>query len=137
MPEAFEIIVENQLITGKRDLNVYVNSSRSAHIISSGSSAALTLKSAGEGDYIHVSVVKGPGDMLKETLIHIPSWADFQCEAPAGLSLFHLHSPDGEGIQLKIPPGPVWELKITKPGKVPGSSRLAKKGNYLKIAEGN
>jgi len=137
MPEAFEIIIENQLVTGKRDLNVYVNSSRSAHIISSGSSATLTLKGAGEGDYIHVSVVKGPGDLLKETLIHIPSWLDFQCDAPAGLGLNHLHNPEGDMIQLKIPPGPVWELKVTKPDKIQGSSRLVKKGNFLKVVEGN
>ncbi len=108
------ITVENKLIKEKRDINVYHHSTRSAHIISHNSSITLPLRIVGEGDYLHISVVSGPGSLWKDCLIDLPSWANFEFASEGKLTL--THSDDPKRTLLKIPPGPpAWQLKMTRP----------------------
>lgn len=100
MPEEIEIKVENKLVIEKRDLNVYHHSTQSAHIISHNSSITLPLGTSGENDYLHISVVKGPGYLENNCLIDIPSWAnfDFTCkESVTGISVTHSLSTTAPG----------------------------------------
>jgi hypothetical protein len=140
MPEEIEITVENKLITEKRDLNVYNHSTQSAHIISHNSSITLPLGSNRDKDYLHISVVKGPGYLEKYCLIDIPSWADFDFtskESVTGISITHSHEPGGVRTVLKIPPGPpAWELKITRPTSLSSIGKLTKKRDYVVIGDG-
>ncbi len=139
MPEEIEITVENKLITEKRDLNLYHYSTQSAHIISHNSSITLPLGSNGDKDYLHISVVKGPGYLEKYCLIDIPSWADFDFtskESVTAISITHSHDPDGARTVLKIPPGPpAWELKITRPTSLDSNGQFTKKKDYVVIGD--
>lgn len=104
--------VENMLKKEKRGLNVYHHSSRGAHLISCGSSVTLPLGNTEEEDYLHISVVRGPGDLWKNCLINVPSWADFQLSTDGKVLVSHA----GDRTLLDIPPGPpTWQLKITRP----------------------
>jgi len=108
-----EITVINKLTAEKRDLNVYHHSNRSAYMISHNSSITLPLKSSAEGDYLHLSIVSGPGNLEKDCLIDIPSWADFKYFSQGNLTV--THAGDGNRTFLEIPPGPpLWQLKITR-----------------------
>jgi len=110
----FTITVENKLIKEKRDINVYHHSTRSAHIISHNSSITLPLRTVGEDDYLHISIVSGPGNLWKDCLIGLPSWANFEFASEGKLTL--THSSDAKRTLLKIPPGPpTWQLKMTRP----------------------
>ena len=140
MPEEIEIIVQNRLITEKRDLNLYHYSTKSAHIISLNSSITLPLAANGEKDYLQISVVKGPGYLERNCLIDIPSWVDFDFtskESLTGISITHSHDPDGARTVLKIPPGPpAWELKITRPTRLASNGQFTKKRDYVIIGDG-
>ncbi|MCU0289222.1 MAG: hypothetical protein MUF15_22855 [Acidobacteria bacterium] len=45
---------------------VYHHSNRSAYIISHNSSISIPLRTSGEGDYLHISIVSGPGNLEKD-----------------------------------------------------------------------
>jgi hypothetical protein len=110
--EVIEITVINKLSAEKRDLNVYHHSTRSAYMISHNSSIVVPLRTAAEGDYLHISIVSGPGNLEKGCLIDLPSWADFKFFSQGNLAVTHA----GGCTLLEIPPGPpVWQLKITRP----------------------
>lgn len=118
MPGTVNVIVENILNKEKRGLNVYHHSSRGAHLISYGSSVTLPLGNTEEDDYLHISVVRGPGDLWKECLIDLPSWADIEFSSQGKVTLNHR----GERTLLSIPPEPAtWQLKITRPPNVNGA----------------
>ena len=105
-----DIIVENKLIKEKRDIHVYHQSTRSAHIISRGSSITLPLRTTVEDDYLYISVVRGPGNLWKESVIDLPSWADFEFSLEGKVVITH----SGNRTLLKISPGPpTWQLKMT------------------------
>ena len=112
MPKGIDMIVRNKLITEKRDLNVYHHSTRSAYMISHGNSITIPLGTVEDGDYLHLSIVSGPGSLEKDCCINIPSWCDFTVSGLGNGDLTH----SGNRILLKIPPGPpVWQLKIMRP----------------------
>lgn len=114
MAETFDIKVENKLRKEKRGINVYHHSSSSAHIISFDSSINIPLKTVEEDDYLHISVVSGPGNLWKACFIIIPSWADFEFSTEVKVTLTH----SGSRNILKIQPGPpTWQLKMTRSGK--------------------
>jgi hypothetical protein len=116
MPEGIDITVQNKLITEKRDLNIYHHADRSAYMISHGNSITISLGTVEDGDYLHFSIVSGPGSMGKDYLINLPSWCDFTVSGLGNGDLTH----SGARILLKIPQGPpVWQLKITRPGGLP------------------
>jgi hypothetical protein len=139
MPEEIEITVENKLVTEKRDLNVYHYSTQSAHIISCNSSITLPLGSNGDKDYLHISVVKGPGYLEKNCLINLPSWVDFDFtsrENVTGISIVHSHEQSSDRTILKIPPGPpAWELKITRSTSLDSNGQFTQKGDYVIIGD--
>lgn len=113
MAREIDITIENKLAAGERDINVFHHSSRSAHIISHNSTVTLPLRNAGENDYLHISVARGPGYLWMDCVINLPAWADFDFSSEGKLGL--THSGEGKRIFLKIPPGPpTWELKITR-----------------------
>ncbi|MCK5056625.1 MAG: hypothetical protein KAT34_08220 [Candidatus Aminicenantes bacterium] len=110
--EKFEITVQNRLVAEKRDVNVYHHSARSANMISHSSSITLALRTVEEDDYLHLSVVSGPGRLRKACVIDLPSWADFEFSSVENGAIIH----SGNRTLLKIPPGPPkWQLKITRP----------------------
>jgi hypothetical protein len=115
MAKGFEIVVENKLVTGKRDINIYHHSGSCAYMIGYGSSAAVILENAEKGDYLHISVVRGPDDLQKECRLNLPAWADFEFSSNGSsdnISIVH----SGSRTFLKIPAGPLaWELRITTP----------------------
>lgn len=111
MKKEINITIENKLLREQRDLNVYHHADRSAHMISHNSSITLPLKPVLEGDYLHVSVVSGPGDMEHGSVVDLPSWVDFEITSGGDTALTH----SGDRALLKIPPGPpTWQLKMTR-----------------------
>lgn len=81
-------------------------------MISHGNSISIPLGTVEDGDYLHLSIVSGPGSMEKDCWIDIPSWCDFTVSGLGNGGLTH----SGKRTLLKIPPGPpVWQLKTTRP----------------------
>lgn len=112
MTEKLDITIENKLIKEKRDINVFHQSTRSAHIISRNSSITLPLRSVEEDDYLHISIVSGPGNLWKNCMIELPSITDFEFAFEGKAMITHSNNR----TLLKIPPGsPTWQLKITIP----------------------
>ena len=125
--KGIEVIVENKLVMEKRDLNVYHHATRSAHMISHGSSVTFPLMSALDDDYLHVSVVAGPGKLEQSCIVRVPSWVDFRLSSAGDATI----SRTDDWTCLTIPPGPpTWELKMTRavttaaPGGKTASSRI-------------
>jgi hypothetical protein len=113
MPKEFDITVENKLIQEKRYINVYHQSTRSAHLISYNSSITLPLGTAAENDYLYISAVRSHGNIWKACLIDVPSWADFELSIDGKVAVVHSNGKDR--AILKIPPGPpTWQLKMTQ-----------------------
>lgn len=113
MSVKIDITVENKLIAEKRDINVYHHSSGSAYIISHNSSISIPFRTDGEGDYFHISVSSGPGNLSNNCLITLPSWVDFKFSGEGKVSLDH--SSDSNRTLLNVPPGPpTWQLKVTR-----------------------
>jgi hypothetical protein len=111
MPEIVEISVENRLDKDGRAVNVYHHATRGTHIISYNSLLTIPLQIEEEGDYLHISVVSGPGHFWQECVIALPAWASFEL-ASEGKLTFHHSSLEN---RLIIPPGPpLWRLKITR-----------------------
>jgi hypothetical protein len=112
MAKEINITIENKLVMGKRDMNVYHHSTRSAHLISHNNSITLPLRPSLEDDYIHISIVCGPGHLTNKSILNLPSWADFELLSEGNLSAAH----SGERMVLKLPPGPsTWQLKMKQP----------------------
>jgi len=104
-----EIIIQNQLITEKRDINIYHRDSGSAHMISYNSSVKLMLKRAEDGDFLHISLVSGPEELEHTSFIYIPLWMDFEFTNINRIMLNRF----GDRNLLKIPPGLLnWELRL-------------------------
>lgn len=111
MANEINITVENKLVMEKRDMNVYHHSTRSAHLISHNNSITLPLQQSVEDDYLHISVVSGPGHLINNSVLNLPAWADFEFLCEGKIILVH----SGERTLLKIPPGPsTWQLKMTR-----------------------
>lgn len=108
----FEITVRNRLVTEKRDMNVYHHADRSANLISHSSSITIALNTVEEDDYLHISVVRGPGKLKKHCVIDLPSRVNFNFSLVGNGTITH---SNGRNL-LAIPPGPpVWQLRITLP----------------------
>lgn len=111
MAKEINITIENKLVTEQRDMNVYHHSTRSAHMISFNSSVTLPLRAAVENDYLHISVVSGPGHLKNRSIVNLPSWVDFEFSSVGNVTVIH----SGDRTVLRIPPGfPVWQLKMTR-----------------------
>jgi hypothetical protein len=107
-----EISIQNKLIAEKRDITVYHHDTSSAHILSYDSSIILPLGTIRDNDYLHISVISGPGQLRSESVLNLPSWLDFEITVDRKLTVKHT----GERTFLKIPPGPpVWQLKLSLP----------------------
>jgi hypothetical protein len=109
-----DIRIENKLAEEKRDINVFHQSSCSAHLISHNSSVTIPLgvPDNNSDDYLHISVVKGQGYLWKDCIIDLPSYVNFDFFSLGNLTL--RRTGDSNRILLRIPPGPPnWELKIT------------------------
>ncbi len=113
---AIDITVQNRLVKEKRDINVYHHANRSAHIISSNSSLTRGIKPAEADDYLHISVVSGPGHLRHYCVLDLPAFLDFRFSLIGEATLLH----QGGRTLLRIPPGPpTWELKMTIPSQSP------------------
>ncbi len=111
MAKGVKLIIENRLVTERRDINVYHSSSATAHMISFNSSVTVSLGLGADGDYLHVSVVSGPGRLQRDTLVQLPGWLDFEYSGEGHVAV----ARSGDGTVLKIPPGlPGWSIKMTR-----------------------
>ena len=129
MPKECEIKVENKLKKEKRGINVYHKATKSAHIISYDSSIKIPLQTAAEGDFLHLSVVRGPGNLWNECFIILPSWADFEFSSEG--TVFFSHS--GDRIVVKVRPGPPnWQLKMIRSST---SSAIAGSADIVTITD--
>jgi hypothetical protein len=80
-------------------------------MISSNSSVTLPLRPVTEEDYLYISIVNGPGHQLKESIVNLPNWVDFEFKSEGKLSVSH----SAQRTLLKIPPGlPGWQLKLSR-----------------------
>ena len=117
MSEQLHITVENKLVKERRDLHIYHNSSKSAHIISHNSSIDFSLQKVETDDYLYISMIKGPENLTGDCLIHLPPWLDFEFISRGDLTCTYRHRGDVQPMVLKIPPGPpLWELKLMRAG---------------------
>lgn len=111
MAKEINITVENKFTMEKRDINVYHYSTRGAHMISYNSSIVLPLGPEVEGDYLHISIISGPGPLEGKCIVNLPSWIDFEFSPGADVAVSHSRNR----TILKIPPGPpIWQLKMTR-----------------------
>ncbi len=118
MPKILDIIVQNKFNKEKRDINVYHHAGKSAHIISYNSSITFPFQTAEENDFLHLSIVSGPGNLWKDYLVNLPSWADFEFSLEGKVTIIH----SGSRTILKLPPGPPqWQLKMTRSTETPGN----------------
>jgi hypothetical protein len=105
------ITVRNKLKKEKREINVFHQGTRSTHIISHNSSVTLPLKTTTENDYLHISPIRGPGNLRNDCLINLPSWINLEFSMEGKAALTHSH----DRTLLKIPPGPpTWQVKMTR-----------------------
>lgn len=112
MTTPIKLTVRNKLISENRDLNIYHHSDRSAYIISPNNVITISLNPHENSDYIHLSIVSGPGNLEKECLLYLPSWCSFTFTALGNGEITHHASH----IWVKIPPSPpLWQLKIFCP----------------------
>ena len=113
MTEEMNIKVVNKLVMEKRDMNIYHHSTRSAHLISYNRSITLPLGSVAAGDYLHISIVSGPGPLKKNCRVDLPLWVDFEFSLEGKVTI--THHGDSRRILLKISPGsPIWQLRVTR-----------------------
>jgi len=111
MAKEINVTIENKLVLEKRDMNVYHHSTRSAHLISHNNSITLPLRPSLEEDYLHISVVSGPGHLINKSVLNLPAWADFEFSSEGKIKVVH----SDDRTLLKIPPGPsTWQLKMTR-----------------------
>jgi hypothetical protein len=112
LTKEINITIENKLVMERRDMNVYHHSTRSAHMISFDSSITLPLQPALEDDYLHISIVSGPGNLENSSVVNLPARFNFKISYGGDVTVTH---SDGRTL-LKFPPGPpIWQLKITWP----------------------
>ena len=110
MAKKIDITIENKLVIEKRDMNVYHNATRSAHMISYDSSVTLPFKPDIENDYLYISIVSGPGLLVSKSMVDLPSWVNFEFLSEGKLTV----TRSDDRTFLKIPPGlPGWQLKLT------------------------
>ncbi len=111
MAKEINVTIENKLVLEKRDMNVYHHSTRSAHLISHNNSITLPLRPSIEEDYLHISVVSGPGHLINKSILNLPAWADFEFSSEGKIKVVH----SDDRTLLKIPPGPsTWQLRMTR-----------------------
>jgi len=108
MTKEREIIIQNKLIAENCDINIYHCQSGSAHLISCSSTVKFML-SCLEDDFLHISLVRGQGNLEHTFHFYLPQWIDFDFYHIQGLSLKNY----GTMYILKVPPGiPGWELRV-------------------------
>lgn len=111
MSKKVNMTIENRLVLEKRDMCVYHYSTQTAHMISYNSSIILPLRSTVENDYLHISIVRGPGNLASICVVNLPSWADFEFSSRGDVTVVH----SSKRTLVKVPPGPpLWQLKITR-----------------------
>ena len=80
-------------------------------MISYNSSVTLPLRTTVEDDYLHISVVSGPGHLENNSVVNLPSWADFEFSSRGDVTVAH----SGDRTIVKVPPGlPTWQLRMTR-----------------------
>ena len=111
MATQIKITIQNKLVVEKRDMNIYHHATRSAHMISFDSSITLPLSLNIEEDYLHISIVGGPGRLEGNCVVNLPSWLDFEFFSKGDVTIAH----SVDRILVKIPPGfPIWQMKMTR-----------------------
>ena len=112
MMNEINITIQNKLAAERRDLNAYHYSKRSAYFISHSNAVTIPLGTKEGGDYLHISIVSGPGKLEKECCINLPSWCDFSISSIGNGDISH----SDDRTLVKIPPGPPsWQLTVTRP----------------------
>ena len=112
------VIVENKLVRDKRDISVYHHSNRSVHMISYNSSITLPLETTEANDYLHIVIVRGPGNLQPDCWLKIPLWMDLEIVFGFEGKAVITHSPGNVWINLPARP-PDWEVKVAWPETSP------------------
>ncbi len=116
MKKEIKINIENKLELEKRDMNIYHHSTRSSHLISFDSRITIPLGPLREEDYLHISIVNGPGPLEGRYILSLPSWANFEFFSRGDVTVAHT----GDRTYVKIPPGlPMWQLRLTRSHTAP------------------
>lgn len=111
MEKGIEITIKNQLVMEERDMNVYHHATKSAYMVSHSNSVTIFLKPDIEDDYLHLSIVTGPGYLDRPSVINLPSWANFEFSSMRDVTVLRY---EGRVI-IRIPPGlPLWQLRMTR-----------------------
>jgi hypothetical protein len=111
MHQDTKITIYNKLIEEKRDLNIYHHAAKGAFIISHGHSVTIPLTQK-EEDYIHITIISGPGNLRKDCHLDIPAICDISFTSIGNGDIHHSKNR----ILFRIPPGPpIWQIKLTIP----------------------
>jgi len=114
MPEQLHMSIINKLSKEKRDISLYHHRDKSAYIVSHNSKVEISMSAQEEGDFLHLSIVSGPGNMNLPCRISFPPWCNYSI---SGLGNGDVCRSSNETL-ITIPPGsPVWQLKLTLPAK--------------------
>jgi hypothetical protein len=112
MTDGMSIVIRNNLISEKRDLNVYHHSTRSAYIVSHKNEVSIRLEKFAKGDFLDLSIVRGPGSMENECWMRVPSGCVFSIRNMSDSDTVYTD----ECIWVRFPPGPpLWQLKLAQP----------------------
>lgn len=132
MTDTENITVENKLIVEKRAISLYHHASRGAHLISHNGSVMIPLKPDAEEDYLHISVITGPGRLKNDSLLDIPPGLDFEFSNDGKVAIAY----KGGRVLIKISAGlPVWQLKLTRPKVIPHDTSNADNNYRITIGE--
>ncbi|MDQ1350895.1 MAG: hypothetical protein QG657_1197 [Acidobacteriota bacterium] len=132
MTDTGNIMVENKLIVEKRAISVYHHASRGAHLISHNGSVMIPLKPDAEEDYLHISVITGPGRLKNDSLLDIPPGLDFEFSNDGKVVITY----KGGRVLIKIPAGlPIWQLKLTRPTGIPHNASSAYYEQRITVGE--
>jgi hypothetical protein len=111
MSKKMNITIENKLVLEERDMSVYHQATRSAHMISHDSSVTLPLEPAAAEDYLYISIIGGPGHLKRVNIVDMPSWVDFEFLTEGKVGVSHSNNR----TLVKIAPGlPGWQLKLKR-----------------------
>lgn len=122
--KVLDIIISNKLEKEKRDLTMYLNTTRESHLVSANSSRIWRVKPGAADDYLHIAVAPGPGYIKNTWILDIPSYLNVRFQSSGEFVLLHSEVR----TELRIPPGPSdWQIRLTVS---PRASVPGHKGNH-------
>jgi len=120
MRNSIKLKIRNELALDQRDMTIYHQATKITSIISSGRFVSVTLGPEEDGDYLHISIPGGPGELKHLCRVSLPTGIDYDLSDTPGFAA----SSSNDRILLTIPPGtPQWQLKLTYAGQKRGKPK--------------